>query len=218
MKEIDASRDLELRLLKAMFLAGQEWLKGLKASSWAKECYAGGRSTLPLYDNDTKLAYTIKDATSEQPPSEYLVLPPDPGAVKEVHPTVTLMRVVPSEGATKKVPRHLNFHVCCHTRNRAGVDFVVGWRIEGPEGDGSDHNFCHVQPLQKLESFADDCFPVWMPHRFPTIPIAANSGFEATLAACLASSGKTAVLRSVNPYADLRPAVDDYIRRIETRS
>lgn len=209
---------LELQLLRAMFNSGQEWLKTLKSTSWAKQCYAGGRSTLPLYDNDIKLAHTIKSADPGTAPAEFLVLPADPLALKDKHPTVTLMRVVPSTGAKGDVPRHLNFHVCCHMRCDAGNDHVIAWRIEGPEGHGTDHNFCHMQPLRAIGEFADDCFPAWMPTRFPTFPLAANSSLEAAIAACLTSSGKTAVVRAVSADAELRPIVDAYINRLEVRA
>lgn len=209
---------LELQLLRLMFNAGQDWLKSLKASSWAKQCYVGGRSALPLYDNEIKLAHTVRDAKAEDPPAEFLVLPADPGSAKEKHPTVTLMRVLPSTGATGDVPRHLNFHVCCHMRNDAGNDHVIAWRIEGPEGLGTDHNFCHMQPLRKIGEFTDGCFPAWMPTRFPTFPMAANSSLEAAIAACLTSSGKSALVRAVSADVALRSVVETYLKRIEVRT
>lgn len=207
---------LELQLLKSMFAAGQAWLKSLKSGSWAQQCYAGGRSAITLYDNDVKLAHTIRSAKVGHAPPEFMVLPADPTAEKDKHFPVTLMRVVPSEGADGKVARHLNFYVCSHRRNEEGRDQVLVWRIEGPEGPTTDHNFCHMQPLRKIDEFDDACFPAWMPTRFPTFAMAANSSFEAAIAACIATSGKPAVVRAVSAHADLRAAVDKYIARLES--
>lgn len=211
----DDEPKLELQLLKAMFTAGQNWLSAQKTDSWARQCYMGGRSAITLYDNDIKLTHTIRAAKAGHAPAEFMVLPSDPTAEKDKYPPVTLMRIVPSEGATGDVPRHLNFHVCSHRRDGGGRDQVLVWRIEGPEGATTDHNFCHMQPIRSIDEFDDTCFPEWMPTRFPTFPMAANSSLEITIAACIATSGKSAVVRAVSPLVDVRKRVDMYISRLE---
>jgi hypothetical protein len=186
-----------------VFTEGQQWIKSIGVTDWRKTHYLGARArrnsgTGPSVEhvaNAVKpvLDYMAKTATTQTGATHnYIIVKPDNSCLNEGG--IALIRPV-LKCNTSNEPR-LNFHVWFHCMPAANPDdhLMVGWRLEGPEGHTTTHNFFHAQPLRKYGSAEKGHgLPDRYPERFPTIPLPATDIVELCLTAILVACGKDAI-------------------------
>jgi hypothetical protein len=182
--------DWTVKLIRQMFGSGKTWLKKLSSTDW-RSVYNSGKPPVRLYGSEHKLINMLKSSEKSPVPDEFIVLNCDQLAHKEneKNKAVVLMKVVPSRGASGKEPRHVNFHVYWHSRDEADEDLVLGWRMEGPEGASTDHHFFHVQAIEGFEVEGATSKSKWIPVKFPTMPLMAETQFELAMASGVAMCG-----------------------------
>lgn len=191
-------------ILKKLFNEGQRWLKSVAKDDPRRMRYISSR---PIRDaNGPSTTYVAKDiqpvtnylkktATKETGATHtYLVVKPDSPCLDEK--VVALVRPVLKTNLDE-VPC-LNFHVWFHHLATDGHEhFMVGWRLEGPEGNNTSHDYFHAQPLKKFgEAESIHGSPARQSERFPTIPLPVEDIVELCLTVVLMASGKEA-LRSL---------------------
>lgn len=190
-------------ILGKLFKDGQQWVKGIGMSDWRRVRYVGTRASrsvgtgpsvkfvvediLPVF---TYLSKVASNATGGM--HSYLIVKADNGCLTENG--IALLRPVLKSNFSNEPT--LNFHVWFHClpSGLPNDHLMVGWRLEGPEGGNSAHDFFHAQPLraygpEEQGHGLHERFPV----RFPTLPLPASNVVELCLTAVLVACGKEAL-------------------------
>lgn len=210
-------------ILKKLFNEGQRWLKGVGADDPRRIRYVSNRPnrdanapsvTHVARDSQPVTNYLKKTATKETGSTHtYLVVKPDAPCLDDK--VVALVRPVLKTNLDDKPC--LNFHVWFHHLATDGHEhFMIGWRLEGSEGDNSSHDYYHAQPLKKFGE-AETIYgtPARQSERFPTIPLPASDIVELCLTMVLMASGKEALRNLV--CASANQALRDSARKYWTK-
>lgn len=204
-----------VKLVNHMFNSGKTWRKSLTSTDW-RSVYNSGKPPVRLYSSEHRLINVLRSSESAPTPDEFIVLNCDPLAHKEYekHKAVVLMKVVPSKGATGREPRHVNFHVYWHSRNANNEDLVLGWRMEAPEGQSTDHHFFHVQSIEGFEVEGSISKSEWMPVKFPTMPLMAETQFELAMASCVSMCGVSELGMMLRHDQSLNHFAKSYLKKL----
>lgn len=220
-KQVDA-------ILLKIFDDGMKWLKEIPRLDPRREQYLStrprGGNTAPSVEGvvkgsvNTVSSYIKKtaDGTTDLT-HQYLIVRPDNPCLDDK--VVALIR--PVLRTNKDNEPCLNFHVWFHYladgQPPMAEHLILGWRLEGPEGSSTTHNYFHAQPLKKFGTDgATHGVPKRQSEKFPTIPLPASNIVELCLTAVLMASGKEAIRSFVRSSPDraLRESASKYWTKV----
>jgi hypothetical protein len=201
-----------------VFNDGRQWVKGIGQTDWRRLRYfsdprtarrsAGGSApsvTHVAAELAPVLGYLGKDASAETASTHsYIVVRADSKCLDGNG--IALLRPVLKTNFDNDP--QLNFHIWFHCLSPGTVDdhLMLGWRLEAPEGGGSNHDFYHAQPLRRYgPEETRHGLHERFPESFPTIPLPASTVVELCLTAVLVACGKDALRSLVRNSGD--PAV-----------
>ncbi|WP_157462068.1 hypothetical protein [Chitinimonas koreensis] len=211
-------------VLKKLFTEGKAWLKGFEAGDPRKSQYSSNRPNRDSKAPDVKDIVTeiqcvtnyIKNRASSSTEAKHMYVIVKPDAPCHDDNVVTLIR--PVLKINKNHEPCLNFHVWFHHLATNGSEhYMAGWRLEGPEGDETSHDYYHAQPLKKFgEAASTHGAPGRQSERFPTIPLQANNIVELCLTTVLMVGGKEALRRLICTSTNkaLRNSAREYWKRV----
>lgn len=192
-------------ILERLFTDGRQWVSGISTTDWRRVQYvSGSRSarrsewTGPSVEHlasDLRplLGYMGKNATSETALTHfYMVVRADKKCLDGN--CIAFLRPVLKKNFDDEP--QLNFHIWFNCLNPGTADdhLMIGWRLEGPEGKRTPHDFFHAQPLRKFGSEeTTHGLHERFPESFPTIPLPASNVVELCLTAVLVACGKEAL-------------------------
>jgi hypothetical protein len=218
---------IQLRfILEKLFKEGQQWIKGIGATDWRRTRYISARArrsggggpsvTNVVEDIQPVLGYLAKEASNETGMvHSYVILKAESGCL--IENGIALLRPVLKNNFSNRPT--LNFHIWFHCMPSANANdhLMIGWRLEGPEGGASSHDFFHAQPLRKYGPEEKghgmhDRFP----ERFPTIPLPASNVVELCLTAVLVACGKETLRAFVrnSGNAEVRAAANAFWTKV----
>lgn len=110
----------------------------------------------------------------------------------------------------EKHHRVMRFRLVIGVFNRDQLKGIIGYRFEGPEGEGR-HHYYHAQPIRGLEKGCSlPRINRWFPDKMPTFPLYANNDIELLLA-LLVSLGGLRALEGLNVRNHgLKQKIDEY--------
>lgn len=219
------SADQIRAILRPLFDDGQRWLQAIAIDDWRKTRYAQQSSRRrsppsgPSLQNITTnaeqlLGYLSKEITTQVSGAHeyHFIVRPERVCASAGH--VAIIRPVLKINFSGE-PR-LNFHIWFHDHSN-NDHLMYGWRLEGPEGSDTSHDYYHAQPLKRFGAEQSIYgMPNRFPEKFPTIPLPAIDVVELCLTAVLIACGKDAlrtILRS-NGNAHVREAARAFWGRL----
>jgi hypothetical protein len=212
-------------ILEKLFSDGQQWVKGIGTTDWRRVRYHGtrsrrsagtGPSVTHIVENiNPVLGYLSKGASSETAMTHsYVIVKADNGCLNENG--IALLRPLLKSNFNNEPT--LNFHVWFHCMPSANANdhLMVGWRLEGPEGGTSAHDFFHAQPLRAYgPEEKGHGLPERFPVRFPTLPLPASNVVELCLTAVLVACGKEALRAFVGSgNSEVRTAAKAFWKKV----
>lgn len=209
-------------ILDRLFAEGRHWLSGIDLKDWRRLRYIGARarrsagsgpSVNEVVDDIQKVfGYVSKEAsTLTGALHSYVIVKGDSGCLAEKG--IALLRPVLKTNFNGEPT--LNFHVWFHCMPSGSPDdhLIAGWRLEHPEGNNTNHDFFHAQPMRKFgpEESVHGMHSRF-PESFPTIPLPASNVVELCLTAVLVACGKEALRTLVrnSANAEVRTAARNF--------
>lgn len=212
-------------ILGKLFNDGQQWVKGIGTTDWRRVRYHGtrsrrsagtGPSVTHIVENiNPVLGYLSMGASIETARAHnYVIVKADNGCLKENG--IALLRPVLKSNFDNEPT--LNFHVWFHCMPSANANdhLMVGWRLEGPEGSTSAHDYFHAQPLRLYgPEEKGHGLPERFPEGFPTLPLPASNVVELCLTTVLVACGKEALRSFVGSgNAEVRAAAKAFWNKV----